>query len=164
MKVVAEWASVWPSCHNWFARCRGESLLFASQQLSQTLQRFGFFVQNRMEHLLIHKPKVRSEFEMQAELYFHLKKEGFDVRGEVPAKSLWQRSSFDLVVFFGDYGAVIIEVKNTPHWNLVQGKRTAQRVKYERFELPVIYYTTVTPLDSVLSQVRNAMHAIGAMN
>jgi hypothetical protein len=103
---------------------------------------------------LINQPVKRSEFEMQAELYFCLKKLGFDVRGEVPSLFDGERSFFDLVIFRGHYGAVIIEVKNNDANALRNGKKTRQNRKYKAYDLPIVYYTTATPIESVIAEIQ----------
>ncbi len=91
---------------------------------------------------------------MQAELYFRLKKLGLDVRGEVPAFFEGERSFFDLVVFRGHHGAVIIEVKNGAADAFRRGKKTRQNRKYKAYDLPLVYYTTATPIESVIAEIQ----------
>jgi hypothetical protein len=109
---------------------------------------------------LITQPLKRSEFEMQAELYFRLKKLGLDVRGEVPAKHEGERSFFDLVVFHGYFGAVIIEVKNSEAEALRNGKKTRQNRKYKAYDLPLVYYTTTTPIESVIAEIQKHIETL----
>ena len=61
---------------------------------------------------LINQPVKQSEFEMQAELYFCLKKLGFDVRGEVTSLFDGERSFFDLVIFHGHHGEIRTLIDN----------------------------------------------------
>lgn len=98
---------------------------------------------------------------MQAELYFRLKKLGLDVRGEVPATFQGEQSFFDLVVFQGHHGAVIIEVKNSDANALRHGKKTRQNRKYKAYDLPLVYYTTATPIESVIAEIQRHMDKIG---
>lgn len=97
---------------------------------------------------------------MQAELYFRLKKLGLDVRGEVPALFNGERSFFDLVVFRGHHGAVIIEVKNGDADAFRHGKKTRQNVKYKAYDLPLVYYTTATPIEGVITEIQKHLAAI----
>lgn len=108
-----------------------------------------------MTYALINKPSKVSEFEMQAELYFRLKRLGFDVRGEVTAMYQGERSMFDLVVFVNNQGAVIIEVKNSRADALRYGKKTRQNRKYKAYDLPLVYYTTATPIESVIAEIQH---------
>lgn len=98
-------------------------------------------------------PSKRSEFELQAELFFALKAKGYDVRGEVTAKFEGQNSTFDLVIFNCRVAAVIIEVKNSNCKGLLYGKKTRQSVKYKSYGIPVVFYTTATPLELVMEQI-----------
>jgi hypothetical protein len=109
---------------------------------------------------IITKPSRPTEFEMQAELYFHLKRLGLDVRGEVWASHDKEGSFFDLVVFRGEHGAVIIEVKNCPSGALRFGKKTRQREKYGKYDLPIVFYTTATPLPNVLAEIQGHLDRI----
>lgn len=97
---------------------------------------------------------------MQAELYFHLKRLGLDVRGEVPAQYQGEQSFFDLVIFNGSYGAVIVEVKNCPAGALRFGKKTRQRQKYSKYDLPIVFYTTATPLKNVIDEIQGHLSRI----
>lgn len=97
---------------------------------------------------------------MQAELYFRLRKLGLDVRGEVPSTHENARSFFDLVVFHGHHGAVIIEVKNSPADALRNGKKTRQNLKYKAYDLPLVYYTTATPIDSVIAEIQRHLESL----
>jgi len=97
---------------------------------------------------------------MQAELYFCLKKLGLDVRGEVPASYNGEKSFFDLVIFQGHHGAVIIEVKNGDADAFRHGKNTRQNVKYKAYDLPLVYYTTATPIESVIAEIQKHLAAI----
>jgi hypothetical protein len=114
------------------------------------------------EFAIVRKPRVASEFEMQAELYFRLKRLGLDVRGEVPAEYQSERSFFDLVVFHGDYGAVIIEVKNSAALHAIYGGNVRQNRKYKAYDIPLVYYTTATPIEDVIATVQRHLEAIGA--
>lgn len=91
-------------------------------------------------------PVDHSEFEIQAYLYFELRRLGYDARGEVNAKG----SCFDLVVFDSAKQPVrIIEVKkrqknkaDIPHANLrmqdrVRVKTQLQLNRYDRFGILV---------------------------
>jgi len=97
---------------------------------------------------------------MQAELYFRLKKLGLDVRGEVPATFEGERSFFDLVVFRGHHGAVIIEVKNGAADAFRHGKKTRQNRKYKAYDLPLVYYTKATPIESVIAEIQKHLAAL----
>ena len=99
-------------------------------------------------------PERTSEFEMQAELFFALKKAGFSVRGEVPAFNQGKKSIFDLVVFSGDSAEIIIEVKNTPHLALLHGKQTKQAKKYKAYGLAVIYHTSLHSVAETVEKVK----------
>jgi hypothetical protein len=102
----------------------------------------------------IRKPKRPTEFELQADLYFYLKKNGMDVRGEVKSLFAGEKSRFDLVVFIGENALCVIEVKNTPHRAVVMGgKKTKQRRKYEQYDIPVIYFTPEITMQSILEKV-----------
>jgi hypothetical protein len=109
---------------------------------------------------IIQYPKKLSEFEMHANLFFRLKQEGYDVRGEVTAKNNGRKSSFDLVIFNLAGAAVIIEVKNSPCEALINGKKTRQAVKYTEYGIPLLFYTTITPLDEVVASVKEALCSI----
>ena len=95
---------------------------------------------------------------MQAELYFRLRQLGFEVYGEVKATVKNRGSIFDLVVFWGADAAIIIEVKNTDHKAVLNGKATMQSTKYKEFDLPLIFYTTATPIESVVAKVKQIMN------
>ena len=97
---------------------------------------------------------------MQAELYFQLKKLGLDVRGEVPATFEGERSFFDLVVFQGHHGAVLIEVKNGRADALRNGKKTRQNRKYKAYDLPLVYYTLATPIKSVIAEIQRHLESL----
>lgn len=111
-------------------------------------------------YAILRKPHKQSEFELQAELYFRLKMLGLDVRGEVPSTYQKQRSFFDLVVFRGDFGAVIIEVKNGDAVDFLHGKHTRQRVKYSKYGLPLVIYTTATKIQAVIDEVQHHLSQI----
>lgn len=113
-----------------------------------------------MNYPLITKPEKESEFEMQADLYFRLIQIGLDVRGEVPSKHNGRRSYFDLVVFIGGHGAVVIEVKNSQCNAIRHGKKTRQMTRYREYGLPLILYTTATPIESVILKVQEAVNSI----
>jgi len=102
---------------------------------------------------LILKPDKLSEFEMQATLWVELKRLGYDVRGEVPATWRGTKSHFDLVIFVGGQGALIIEVKNSRADAIRHGKKTRQTAKYRDYGLPLVFYTSATPLESVIEQI-----------
>lgn len=104
---------------------------------------------------MIPYPKTKSEFEIQAELFFALKNEGFSVRGEVSAKNESGKSIFDLVVFVDDQAEIIIEVKNSPHLALVNGKRTKQAKKYNSYGLAVIYHTSLHSVEETVAKIKN---------
>lgn len=117
------------------------------------------FHRNRLQNMMyptIPLPLKKSEFEWQAELWFLLKQKGYKVRGEVQSRSKAGVSRFDLVVYSGNQGACIIEVKDSPHEAVMRGKQTRQVRKYSEFGVPVIYYTPEIAVESVLAQV----HAI----
>lgn len=112
----------------------------------------------------ITKPKGKhlSEFEVQAEIYFFLKSNGFDVRGELSfrEKQLSNKvrlSRFDLVIFEGENATHIIEVKNKPvkHKNGVEATR--QCWKYRTFGIPVTFVYGVEDgkrfVESLLAEV-----------
>lgn len=54
-------------------------------------------------------PLHRSEFEIQAELFFELRRLGYDVRGEVVTRQ--RKNRFDIVIYHGKCPVAIIEVK-----------------------------------------------------
>lgn len=118
-----------------------------------------------MKFPLILEPRKPTEFEMQAELYILLKKRGFNVRGEVRAKSgITGHSQFDLVVFIGSYGACIIEVKDSPCTALIGGAKTRQYQKYAQYGLPIIYYTTIVPIENVVQSVESIIRGDSALS
>ena len=105
---------------------------------------------------IITKPIKQTEFELHAELYCYLKKNGLDVRGEVKSTYRNKKSRFDLVVFSGENAFCIIEVKDTPNKAVViGGKKTKQRLKYEEYEIPVFYFTPEMTMESILDKVRS---------
>ena len=106
---------------------------------------------------LIPKPKYPSEFEMQADLYFALKRLGYEVRGEVPSRFEGKRCIFDLVIFRGEHAAIIIEVKNSPHLGVLYGKKTKQSVAYSLYEIPLVFFTTATPMEAVIEKIQKLM-------
>lgn len=86
-------------------------------------------------------PQHRSEFEVQAFLFFELKALGFDIRGEVKAKGI-RGARFDLVIFDGKGEKIskrkplrIIEVKARRKQGGVKAKKQAQR--YSDYGPPV---------------------------
>lgn len=107
-----------------------------------------------MEFPIIQRPKRKSEFEFQAELFFALKNSGYEVYGEVPGRFNGRGCSFDLVVFNHAGAFAIIEVKNTAHEAVVNGKQTQQIKKYKAYDLPVLLYTSIVPMQKVLDEVR----------
>lgn len=113
-----------------------------------------------MEFPLIQRPNKKSEFEFQAELFFALKKKGFEVYGEVPAKFNHRKSCFDLVVFYGNDAAVIIEVKNSPNKAILYGKKTGQSEKYREYGIPVVFHTTATTIEETIKKVQLAIGAL----
>lgn len=108
-----------------------------------------------MEFPIIDYPKKYSEFEYHAKLFFALKGLGYDVRGEVSSKFKGRKSVFDLVVFNQGGAAVIIEVKNSPHEALVNGKKTRQSEKYKEYGIPLLFYTSTIPIEDVLARVES---------
>lgn len=102
---------------------------------------------------IIHEPCKPTEFELQALLYFKLKQFGLNVRGEVRAKYKGRGSQFDLVVFANGHAAVIIEVKDSPHKEVLEGKQTRQSMKYAEYGIPVIYFTTIVSAEEVIKEV-----------
>lgn len=87
-------------------------------------------------------PKNASEFEIQAELYFGLRKLGFDARGEVPTS----KCRFDLVVFDNKQPVLIIECKKPAYvwrnkdvkWDARRRQEVRQQIdKYRCFGVPV---------------------------
>jgi hypothetical protein len=102
---------------------------------------------------IINEPCKQTEFELQALLYFKLKQLGLNVRGEVRAKHKGVGSQFDLVVFANGHAAAIIEVKDSPHKEVLEGKLTRQSVKYAEYGIPVIYFTTIVPIENVIKEV-----------
>lgn len=102
----------------------------------------------------INIPSVKSEFELQSELFTELKRLGFNVFGEVPAILNGKKSHFDLVVFEGDQAAVIIEVKNSPCRAIVYGKKTRQMEKYKAYGIPVVVHTTLHTVEKTASKIQ----------
>jgi hypothetical protein len=140
-----------------FSRARRDPPDCAEPQKADSLPESAFLISM---NAVIHKPERPTEFEMQAELYFRLKKLGLDVRGEVSASFDGGRSFFDLVVFHGHHGAVIIEVKNNDAGALRYGKKTRQNRKYKSYGLPLVYFTTATPIESVIAEIQKHIKAI----
>jgi len=103
---------------------------------------------------MISIPERKSEFELQAELFFALKEAGFYVRGEVSALNQGKKSIFDLVVFVDGKAEIIIEVKNTPHLALLCGKQTKQAQKYKTYGLAVIYHTSLHSIIETVEKVK----------
>jgi len=111
---------------------------------------------------MIYKPRRKTEFELQAELYNTLKGLRYEVRGEVGAEFDGLGSRLDLVVFVNDHAAVIIEVKDTPHMEVVfGGKKTRQRLKYEMYGIPVLYYTPDFTEAEMVRKVHDALAEAG---
>jgi hypothetical protein len=80
------------------------------------------------------KPKKESEFETQARVYSYLKRDGFDVRGEVVSES---GNRFDLVIFDGETAKALIEIKRVgEYWS------KGQRECYESCKLPTILFSS----------------------
>jgi hypothetical protein len=105
-------------------------------------------------------PSKPSEFELQAELYFELKRKGLDVRGEVPSRLNGRKSIFDLAIFVNKQAAVIIEVKNSPCLALLNGKQTRQAKKYNDYGLPVIFHTSIHSINETVERVLNALQKL----
>lgn len=100
-------------------------------------------------------PDRLSEFEIQSDVYQALKKKGFNVRGEVKAKS----SRLDLVVFDKNDGArCIIEVKSRER--VRKKPRKYRRVqKYEElFNLPVIVCMNGSQIEQTVKEVEKIFH------
>jgi len=110
---------------------------------------------------MIQKPKRPTEFELQADLYARLKAEKYDVRGEVSAYHDGTGSRMDLVIFVNGFASVVIEVKDTPHWDAVRGKKTRQRRKYEQYGIPLLYYTPEFTIEGTLKRIRSLMKECG---
>ena len=80
----------------------------------------------------------RTEFELQAWLYNRLNLDGFDVRGEIKARtSAGRNARFDLIVSVGNRVIAIIEVKDTPGSKL---EKTRQGSRYRTFGVPVFLF------------------------
>lgn len=120
---------------------KGESLAPNGQRLPAVENRVSSaFTKWAVVFTVIRYPLKESEFEVQANLYWALKNEGFHVRGEV---NEWcqdfgedHRVFFDLVVFTAiRLPLAIIECKNSE--TLVRlGKRQTRR--YGQFGVPVL--------------------------
>ncbi len=106
---------------------------------------------------LIPRPSRPSEFEMQADLYLALKRAGYEVRGEVPSRFEGKKCIFDLVIYRGEHAAIIIEVKNSPHLGVLNGHKTKQNVAYAVYGIPLVYFTTATPMESIMEKIRKLM-------
>lgn len=107
--------------------------------------------------MIISYPKKETEFEVQAKLYCKLKKQGFNVRGNV---KIYGKCHLDLVVFDNDNTAkCIIEVKN---WKLnsniekklMKPSRKAQKEKYLKYNLPLIYCTHSAYIDKKIDEIK----------
>lgn len=90
------------------------------------------------------EPSSPSEFEIQAWLYSALQSAGFNVRGEVFAKTGENRrgfknARFDLVIFRNGIPQMIIEVKDKPTANGKINYSGRQYKKYSAFGIPLAY-------------------------
>ena len=99
----------------------------------------------------IEYPNFPTEFELHAQIFCFLRREGIDVRGEVkmPFGSTG-RCSFDLVVFKNKIATSVIEVKKTSH----RRDGTRQNSRYRRFGVPVIYFWNMKFAPQLLEMVR----------
>ena len=109
-------------------------------------------------------PSAPSEFEVQAFLYWELKRMGFNVRGEVHGRHDGKRLRFDLVIFCGKRNPVrIIEVKkHTKRFIKAEGIRnqkmardlTDQVRRYEKSGVPVDVIGAMREAEAYIEKVR----------
>lgn len=114
----------------------------------------------RSEFPVIRYPFHRSEFELQSDLYQRLKRDGMDVRGEVPSRYSGAKSCFDLVVFLNRHAVCLIEVKDSPHDLVVIKRHTRQARKYSLYDIPLFYFTPTIPIETVVSQVKGVIDSM----
>ena len=109
-----------------------------------------------MKYHSIPYPKRKSEFEIQAQLYYELKKNRINVRGEVKA----HKSRLDLVVYDkDDKPQCIIEVKARARLRK-QPRKYKQIIKYEElFGLPIIICLNKTQVSDTINEVRKVFNA-----
>jgi hypothetical protein len=99
---------------------------------------------------IIHKQSTRAEFNLQADLYALLKRDGFDVVGNVTLC----KNSFDLVVYDSKGKATaIIETKQEDEGARVHLDQTIQGVKYMQFGVPVILFWDLSKYDELKTEL-----------
>ena len=108
-----------------------------------------------MKYHSIPYPKRKSEFEIQAQLYYELKKNRINVRGEVKAKN----SRLDLVVYDKDDNPkCIIEVKARARLRK-QPRQYKQIIKYEElFGLPIIICLNKDQINETIEKARATLN------
>jgi len=102
-------------------------------------------------------PEVRSEFEVQALVYWKLLEAGLDVRGEVAVKGGFDRRRrestcrLDLVVYKDGIAQCIIEVKARPVLHKTSVEDTRQGQRYPCFGIPVYFVYGVEGAASIVA-------------
>jgi hypothetical protein len=111
---------------------------------------------------LFYKYRI-TEFEIQAEIFMHLKNLWYQVRWEIFDKTIkemsdnkkWFRQSrFDILVFKNNIAAIIIEVKRT--WRSIW-KKTRQLEKYEMYNLPILYFNDLNKKDDLVKNINKIL-------
>ncbi|MCK5600442.1 type I restriction enzyme HsdR N-terminal domain-containing protein [Candidatus Pacearchaeota archaeon] len=101
----------------------------------------------------IYYPDRVSEFELQAQLYYELKKNRINARGEVKAKN----SRLDLVIYNEHNKAIaIIEVKSRKK---IVVKKYRQVAKYkELFNLPIIICMHKEQINETIEKIKGLIN------